>query len=164
MTGSMQQTQEGQVLGTPQVHEPRAGSGQGPRSSHSTSSVMGVVLYELTTGQKTVRRRELRRDPEQRSSTPSRRPSPGSTTTSRPSWSGSRSSACRNRPTAATRSARELMVDLRNLARELEHGPAASGSATFGRLEPAQDGRGKSRRDRGRAVFAGEAQDQRRAA
>ena len=41
-------------------------------------------------------------------------------------------------PDRRYQSARELMVDLRNLARELEHGPAASASATFGRVEPSQ--------------------------
>ena len=43
----LQQTQQGSVLGTPQLHEPRAGAGQGTRPSHRSSSVVGVVLYEL---------------------------------------------------------------------------------------------------------------------
>src|SRR5439155_12708271 len=38
-------------------------------------------------------------------------------------------------PDRRYQTARELMVDLRNLARELEHGPAASGSAMFSRVE-----------------------------
>jgi hypothetical protein len=38
-------------------------------------------------------------------------------------------------PDRRYQTARELMVDLRNLARELEHGPAAAGSPKFNRLE-----------------------------
>jgi len=102
------------VLGTPQLHEPRAGPGQGPRSSHRHLQ-HGVVLYELATGQRpflgatfseivnnivhtqpaAIARLQLQRSAE---------------------LSVSRSSVCRNRPIAAIRRLGSLMVDLRNLA------------------------------------------------
>ncbi len=41
-------------------------------------------------------------------------------------------------PDRRYQSARELMIDLRNLGRELEQGPAARASATPGRTEPSQ--------------------------
>ena len=41
-------------------------------------------------------------------------------------------------PDRRYQTARELMVDLRNLAREIEHGPATSASAMFDRAEAPQ--------------------------
>ena len=56
------------------------------------------------------------------------------------------------------------MVDLRNLARELEHGAAAAESAMFSRAEATPSFAGNRSEIAGGAVFAGEVEDQRRAA
>ena len=142
MTAPMQQTQSGQVLGTPSYMSPEQALGKD--LDHRTDIFsMGVVLYELTTGQ---------------------RPFTGA------NFAEILDKIVHDQPTAIARlnydvppeleritlkclqkspdrryqTARELMVDLRNLARELEHGPAASGSAMFGRLEPTTTCVGKS--------------------
>ncbi len=133
-TAEMQQTQEGSILGTPRYMSPEQALGK-PLDHRSDLFSLGVVLYELTTGQL---------------------PFGGS------NFAEILNNIVHSQPTAIARlnydvppeleritlkclqklpdrryqSARELMVDLRNLARELEHGGIIMGSATIGRLEP----------------------------
>ena len=135
-TESMQQTQSGQVPGTLSYMSPEQALGK--ELDHRTDIFsVGVVLYELTTG---------------------RRPFTGAnlgeivdkivhaqpTAIARlnydvpPELERITLKCLQKSPDRRYQSARELMVDLRNLARELEHGIAASGSATPDRLEPAK--------------------------
>jgi serine/threonine protein kinase len=140
VTQDFQQTEQGQVLGTPSYMSPEQALGKD--LDHRTDIFsMGVVLYELATGQ---------------------RPFVGA------SFSDIVNNIVHEHPPAIVRlnynvppeleritlkclqkspdrryqTARELMVDLRNLARELEHGPAASGSPVYSRLEAATSGLG----------------------
>ncbi len=140
MTAPMQQTQTGQVLGTPSFMSPEQALGK--EVDHRTDIFsLGVVLYELTTGQ---------------------RPFKGS------SFAETLDKIVHAQPTAIARlnydvppeleritlkclqklpdrryqSARELLVDLRNLARELDHGRASSGPAMSARAEPSQTSAG----------------------
>jgi serine/threonine protein kinase len=134
-TAEVQQTQEGAILGTPRYMSPEQALGK-PLDQRSDLFSLGVVLYELTTGQL---------------------PFGGS------NFAEILNNIAHSQPTAIARlnydvppeleritlkclqkspdrryqSARELLVDLRNLARELERGPAASASATLGRVEAA---------------------------
>ena len=132
----MQQTQSGQVLGTPSYMSPEQALGKD--LDHRTDIFsLGVVLYELTTGQRPftganfaeILNKIVHAQP---------------TAIARlnydvpPELERITLKCLQKSPDRRYQSARELMVDLRNLARELEHGPAASGSATFGRVEPAQ--------------------------
>jgi serine/threonine protein kinase len=133
LTSSMHQTQQGQILGTPSYMSPEQALGKD--LDHRTDIFsMGVVLYELTTG---------------------RRPFTGA------NFGEIVNKIVNAQPAAIARlnydvppeleritlkclqkssdrryqTARELMVDLRNLARELEHGPAVAQSALLGRAE-----------------------------
>jgi len=135
VTQDFQQTQQGLIIGTPSYMSPEQALGKD--LDHRTDIFsMGVVLYELITG---------------------RRPFRGSSHTE------ILNNIVNSQPTAIARlnydvppeleritlkclqkssdrryqTARELMVDLRNLAREIEHGPAASGPAMFSRVEAA---------------------------
>jgi len=82
----------------PQLHEPEQALGQISISAPTSSA--GVVLYELTTGQRPLAAPTCR--DRQQSCTLSRRLSPSQLRRSA-DWSGSRSSVCRNCPSAATR-------------------------------------------------------------
>jgi serine/threonine protein kinase len=126
-TAEMQQTLDGQVLGTPTYMSPEQALGKG--LDHRTDIFsMGVVLYRLTTG---------------------RLPFDGA------SFSGIVNKIVHAQPPAIARlnydvppeleriilkclqkspdrryqAARELMIDLQNLARDIEHGSSADGEA-----------------------------------
>jgi hypothetical protein len=133
LTQDLQQTQQGQVLGTPSYMSPEQALGKD--LDHRTDIFsMGVVLYELTTGQRpfsganfaeivnnivhaqppAIARLNYDVPPElERITLKCLQKSPG----------------------RRYQTARELTVDLRNLARELEHGPAVSGPAMSSRVD-----------------------------
>src|SRR5262249_25623620 len=133
VTQDLQQTQQGQVLGTPSYMSPEQALGKD--LDHRTDIFsMGVVLYELTTGQRpfsganfaeivnnivhaqppAIARLNYDVPPElERIPLKCLQKSPG----------------------RRYQTARELTVDLRNLARELEHGPAVSGPAMYSRVD-----------------------------
>ena len=136
MTGTMLQTQEGQVLGTPSYMSPEQALGK--ELDHRTDIFsVGVVLYELTTGQRPFTGANLG---EILNKIVHAQP----TAIARlnydvpPELERITLKCLQKLPGRRYQTARELMVDLRNLARELEHGSAASGLASFGRLEPTQ--------------------------
>jgi predicted Ser/Thr protein kinase len=132
-TADMQHTQAGQVLGTPSYMSPEQALGK--EVDHRTDLFsMGVVLYKLTTGQ---------------------RPFTGATFLEiinnivhaqptaiarlnydvPPELERITLKCLQKSPERRYQTARELLVDLRNLVRELDHGPAASGSSMVGRWE-----------------------------
>jgi serine/threonine protein kinase len=136
LTQDLQQTHQGQVVGTPNYMSPEQALGK-DLDHRSDIFSLGVVLYELATGQ---------------------RPFTGVNVTE------IASKIVYEQPTAIARlnynvppdlerimlkclqkqadrryqTARELVVDLRNLARDLEHGGSAPGSASFSRLDATQ--------------------------
>ena len=133
VTQDLQQTQQGQVVGTPSYMSPEQALGKD--LDHRTDLFsFGIVLYELTTGQRpfaganfaevvnnivhaqpmAIARLNYNVPPELERIT---------------------LKCLQKSPDRRYQSARELIVDLRNLARELEHGPVTSGSAMFGRAE-----------------------------
>lgn len=135
-TADMQHTQDGQVLGTPRYMSPEQALGKG--LDHRTDLFsMGVVLYELMTGQ---------------------RPFAGATFVEiadnivhaqptaiarlnydvPPELERITLKCLQKSPDRRYQTARELLVDLRSLARELEHGPAASRSGISSRVEATQ--------------------------
>jgi len=134
-TQDFQQTQQGQVLGTPSYMSPEQALGKD--LDHRTDIFsMGVVLYELTTGKRpftganfaeivnnivhsqpaAIARLNYDAPPELERIT---------------------LKCLQKLPERRFQTARELLVDLRNLARELEHGPAASATALFSPVEAA---------------------------
>jgi serine/threonine protein kinase len=136
-TADMQQhTQAGQVLGTPSYMSPEQALGKDV--DHRTDIFsLGIVLYELMTGQ---------------------RPFAGATFVEivdnivhaqptaiarlnydvPPDFERITLKCLQKSPERRYQTARELLVDLRSLVRELEHGPLASGSGVFSHLEPTQ--------------------------
>jgi serine/threonine protein kinase len=135
-TASIQQTLSGQVLGTPSYMSPEQALGKD--LDHRTDIFSaGVVLYELTTGRrpftganlgeildkivhaqpKSIARLNYDVPPELERIT---------------------LKCLQKSPDRRYQSARELLVDLRNLARELEHGRSAAVSVSLGRVEPAK--------------------------
>jgi len=124
VTQDFQKTQQGHVLGTPSYMSPEQALGKSLDHRTDIFSV-GVVLYELTTGQRpfsganfaeivnnivhaqptAIARLNYNVPPELERIT---------------------LKCLQKSPERRYQTARELMVDLRNLARELEHGPAAS--------------------------------------
>ncbi len=134
-TTEMQQTQEGTIVGTPRYMSPEQALGK-PLDHRSDLFSLGVVLYELTTGQlpfggsnfAEILNNVVHAQP---------------TAIARlnydvpPEMERITLKCLQKLPDRRYQSARELMVDLRNLARDLEHGPAASRSALFSRVEAA---------------------------
>jgi serine/threonine protein kinase len=135
-TAELDQTQEGTVMGTPRYMSPEQALGKS-LDHRSDLFSLGVVLYELITGQL---------------------PFVGS------SFAEILNNVIHSQPTAIARlnydvppeleritlkclqkstdrryqSARELLVDLRNLARELEHGPTDTSSSSLVRVNPSK--------------------------
>ena len=132
-TTSMQQTQSGQVLGTPSYMSPEQALGKDLDHRTDIFSV-GVLVYELTTGQRPFTGANLG---EILDKIVHAQP----TAIARlnydvpPELERITLKCLQKSPDRRFQTARELLVDLRNLARELEHRPAASGSATLGRVE-----------------------------
>ena len=131
MTAPMQQTQSGQILGTPSFMSPEQALGK--EIDHRTDIFsVGVVLYELATGQRPFKGASF-------AETLDKIVHAQPTAIARlnydvpPELERITLKCLQKSPDRRYQSARELLVDLRNLARELEHGPAASG-----RAEPSQ--------------------------
>ena len=135
-TETVQQTQAGTILGTPRYMSPEQALGKS-LDERSDLFSLGVVLYELTTGQlpfggsnfAEILNNIVHAHP---------------TAIARlnydvpPELERITLKCLQKSPERRYQSARELMIDLQSLARELEHVIAASGSATVGRLEPAK--------------------------
>src|SRR5262249_27343181 len=134
VTQDFQQTWQGEILGTPEYMSPEQSLGKD--IDHRTDIFsMGVVLYELTTGQipfgganfgaivnnivnsqpAAIARLNYAVPPELERIT---------------------LKCLQKSPERRYQTARELLVDLRNLARELEHGAAPSGSVLGSAAEP----------------------------
>ena len=134
LTADVDQTQEGAILGTPRYMSPEQALGK-PLDHRSDLFSLGVVLYELTTGKLPFGGSNLA---EILDNIAHSQP----TAIARlnydvpPELERITLKCLQKSPDRRFQTARELMVDLRNLARELEHGRAASASATFGRVEP----------------------------
>ena len=135
-TAAMQQTQEGSVLGTPRYMSPEQALGK-PLDHRSDLFSVGVVLYELVTeklpfGGKNFS--EILNNIINSQPTAIARLNYDAP----PELERITLKCLQKSPDRRYQSARELMVDLRSLARELEHGPAHSGSAIFNRGEATQ--------------------------
>ncbi|MSR57798.1 MAG: serine/threonine protein kinase [Planctomycetaceae bacterium] len=161
MTGEMQQTQAGQVLGTPSYMSPEQALGKD--LDHRTDIFsLGVVLYELTTAQRPftganfaeIVNKIVHAQPPVIARLNYDVP---------PELERITLKCLQKLPDRRYQTARELMVDLRGLARELEHGGVVTESAMFGRVEATQSFVG-NRSGIAADVLAGEAEDQRRAA
>jgi serine/threonine protein kinase len=132
-TASTQQTQSGQVLGTPCYMSPEQALGKDLDHRTDIFSV-GVVLYEVTTGQKPFKGANFA---EILDKIVHAQP----TAIARlnydvpPELERITLKCLQKVPDRRYQSARELLVDLRNLARDIEHGPAAFGAAISGRTE-----------------------------
>jgi serine/threonine protein kinase len=132
-TTEMQQTQQGSILGTPRYMSPEQALGK-PLDQRTDLFSLGIVLYELTTGQlpfgganfAEILNNVVHSQP---------------TAIARlnydvpPELERITLKCLQKSPDRRYQSARELLIDLRSLARELEHGPAASGSAILSRVE-----------------------------
>ncbi len=133
VTQDFQQTQQGQVLGTPSYMSPEQALGKDLDHRTDIFSV-GVVLYELTTGQRPFTGANFA---EIVNNIVHAQP----TAIARLNYNVSPEleritlKCLQKSPDRRYQTARELMVDLRNLARELEHGPAASGPPMLSPLE-----------------------------
>lgn len=136
VTEDYQQTQQGQVVGTPSYMSPEQALGKD--LDHRTDIFsMGVVLYELTTGQipfsganfAEIVSKIIHEQP----------PAIARLNYNVPPELERITLKCLQKlPDRRYQTARELLVDLRNLSRELEHGPAAAESAIFDRAEATQ--------------------------
>jgi serine/threonine protein kinase len=135
-TDMMQQTQEGSVLGTPRYMSPEQALGK-PLDHRSDLFSLGVVLYELMTDQVPFGGKNFA---EILNNIVNSQP----TAIARlnydapPELERITLKCLQKSPDRRYQSARELMVDLRNLAREIEHGPSVAVSAVFTRGEATQ--------------------------
>lgn len=143
VTQDVQQTQDGQVLGTPSYMSPEQALGKD--LDHRTDIFsMGVVLYELATGQKPftgtnfsdIINKIVQAQPPAISRLNYDVP---------PELERITLKCLQKLPDRRYQSARELLVDLRNLARELEHGGMVADSATFHPAEANQNVAGDCR-------------------
>ncbi len=136
ITADMQQTQSGQVMGTPIYMSPEQALGKD--LNHRTDIFsMGVVLYELTTGQlpftganfAEIVNKIVHAQP----------PAIARLNYDVPAELERIVLKCLQKsPDRRYQSARELLVDLRHLARELELGSALAESASFSRADVKQ--------------------------
>jgi serine/threonine protein kinase len=135
-TDIMRQTQSGQILGTPSYMSPEQALGKDV--DHRTDLFsMGVVLYQLSTGQlpftgfnfSEIVNKIIHAQPSAIARLNYDVP---------PELERITLKCLQKSPDRRYQSARELLVDLRNLVRELEHGPAASESRLFNRIEATQ--------------------------
>lgn len=135
-TAMMQQTQEGSVMGTPRYMSPEQALGK-PVDHRSDLFSLGVVLYELMTEQAPFGGKnfaEILNNIVHSQPTAIARLNYDAP----PELERITLKCLQKSPDRRYQSARELMVDLKNLARELEHGPTTSGSAIFNRGEATQ--------------------------
>src|SRR5262245_18656793 len=136
MTAQMLQTQTGQVLGTPSYMSPEQALGQA-LDHRSDLFSLGVVLYELTTGQRPFTGANLVET--MHKIVHSQPAAIARLNYDVPAELERITLKCLQKsPARRYQSARELVVDLRNLARELEHGVVLSESAVLSRAEPTQ--------------------------
>src|SRR5271166_1085042 len=132
-TQDFQQTQQGQVLGTPSYMSPEQALCKDLDQRTDIFS-LGVVLYELTTGQSPFTGANFA---EILNNIVHSQP----TAIARlnydvpPELERITLKCLQKLPERRYQTARELMVDLRNLARELEHGPAAARSPMVSRVQ-----------------------------
>jgi len=135
-TQDLQQTQEGQLLGTPSYMSPEQALGKD--LDHRTDLFsLGVVLYELATGQRPfagfnfaeIVNKIVHAQP----------PAIARLNYDVPPELERITLKClQKQPDRRYQSARELLVDLRNLGRTLEHGVAGGESAILRRTEATQ--------------------------
>jgi serine/threonine protein kinase len=129
VTAQTPQTQYGQLLGTPSYMSPEQALGH-ELDHRSDLFSMGVVLYELLTGQRPFTGANI-------GETVHKIVHTHPAAIARLNYDVPREleritlKCLEKSPVRRYQSARDLMVDLRNLARELEQGAAASGSAMF---------------------------------
>jgi serine/threonine protein kinase len=132
-TQDLQQTQQGQVLGTPFYMSPEQALGK-DLDQRSDIFSFGVVLYELATGQRPftglncaeIVNKIVHAQP----------PAIARLNYDVPAELERITLKClQKQADRRYQTARELMVDLRHLARELDHGSAASGPPRSSRLE-----------------------------
>jgi predicted Ser/Thr protein kinase len=132
-TAQMEQTQHGQVVGTPSYMSPEQALGQ-ELDHRSDLFSIGVVLYELSTGQKPFTGRSFA---EILDKIAHAQP----TAIARlnydvpPELERITLKCLQKSPNRRYQSARELMIDLRNLARELERGHGVAETVMFGRAD-----------------------------
>jgi serine/threonine protein kinase len=130
-TATMQQTQDGCVVGTPRYMSPEQALGK-PVDHRSDLFSLGVVLYELMTDQPPFGGKNfgeiLNNIVHSQPTAIARLNYDAPPELERITLKCLQKSADRR-----YQSARELMVDLRNLARELEHGVVPGGSMIMGR-------------------------------
>ena len=130
-TQDVQQTQQGQVLGTPSYMSPEQALGKD--LDHRTDIFsMGVVLYQLTTGQLPFTGSNFAEIINKINH--AQPPAIARLNYDVPPELERITLKCLQKPPDRRyQSARELMVDLQNLARNLEHGSVAAESAMFSR-------------------------------
>jgi predicted Ser/Thr protein kinase len=135
-TAEMAQTQNGTVLGTPRYMSPEQALGK-DLDHRSDIFSLGVVLYELTTSQLPfggTKFGEILNNIVHSQPTAIARLNYDVP----PELERITLKCLQKSPDRRYQSARELMVDLRNLARELEHGLVSPGSVVFNRGEATQ--------------------------
>jgi len=135
-TADLQQSQSGDVVGTPRYMSPEQALGK-PLDARTDLFSLGVVLYELITGQSPFGGQQMG---ETLNNIIHAQP----TAIARlnydvpPELERITLKCLQKSPDRRYQAARELMVDLQNLARELEHGPATSVAASLNRGEATQ--------------------------
>ena len=136
VTADMLQTQTGQVIGTPSYMSPEQALGQAVDHRSDLFS-LGVVMYELMTGQRPFSGANLVETIHK--IVQAQPPAIARLNYDVPAELERITLKCLQKsPGRRYQSARELVVDLRNLARGLEHGVVISESAVFGRGEATQ--------------------------
>jgi serine/threonine protein kinase len=133
VTQDYQLTQQGQVLGSPSYMSPEQALGREVDQRTDIFS-LGVVLYELTTGRRPFQGANLA---ELVNNLVHSQPAAIARLNydAPPELERITLKCLQKAPERRYQTARELMVDLRQLARELEHGPAASRPPRLGWLE-----------------------------